>query len=199
MLRGLMIGLALVLVALLVALWTPWGQRNLASLASLVEPEAVLGGPFSLVDQNGKRVTDRDFAGTPSAMFFGFTQCPDVCPTMLADMGTWLTALGPDAAKVRMVMVSVDPARDQPPVLAQYLTAFDPRIVGLTGSEAEVAAALKTFRVYAKKVDTGAGTYTMDHTSAIYLMDARGKFWSVIARGEQPDAVVAKLRKLING
>jgi protein SCO1 len=194
----------LLAVALLAVIWmalvfTPPGRAVLSQLAGMVEGETVLGGPFSLVDPAGKRVTDKDLAGKPFAVFFGFANCPDICPTTLADMGLWLIGLGPDAERIRLVMITVDPERDTPAVLGNYMAAFDPRLLALTGTRAEVDAVLHAYRAYAKRVDTGDGTYTMDHIAAVYLMDAAGRYHSVVSRVETPEAVVEKLKALIRG
>ncbi len=134
-----------------------------------------IGGPFTLTDQTGKTVTDADFAGEPKLVFFGYTHCPDVCPTTLSDITTMLGALGTDK-KAAVLFITVDPERDTPAVLKDYLSSFDPRITGLTGSPAAIAKVLQDYRVYAKKVTTGGGDYTMDHTALVYLMDKSGNF-----------------------
>ena len=134
-----------------------------------------IGGPFTLTNQDGKTVTDADFAGEPKLVFFGYTHCPDVCPTTLSDITAMLGALGKDK-KAAVLFITVDPERDTPAVLKDYLSSFDPRITGLTGSPAAVAKVLQDYRVYAKKVPTEGGDYTMDHTALVYLMDKSGNF-----------------------
>ena len=158
-----------------------------------------LGGPFALVDANGRPFTDRDLRGRPAALFFGFTTCPEVCPTTLARWTASLKALGPDADKVRLVFVSVDPERDTPAVLKRYLSDFDPRIVGLTGSPAAVASMLATYHVYARKVPLDGGGYTMDHTAAAYLFDRDGGFQGLSGYQETPQVQTAKLKALAEG
>lgn len=137
---------------------------------------ATVGGPFSLVDQEGRPVTEKVLAGKPSLVFFGFTHCPDVCPTTLYQLTQIYTALGADAGKVGAYFVTVDPERDTPKQLKEYLSSFDPHIVGLTGDRPAVDAMLKAYRVYAKKVPTSGDEYTMDHTALVYLMDKGGRF-----------------------
>jgi protein SCO1 len=166
---------------------------------TLVSAERTIGGPFTLTDHKGQRVTEAVLAGKPYAMFFGFTHCPDVCPTTLQDMTGWLTKLGPDADKLRMVFVTVDPARDTPAALGEYLKSFDPRILGLTGGDEEMASMLRAYRVYARKGETKNGGYDMDHTAAIYLMDRRGDLKTVIGYGEKSDQSLVKLKDLIGG
>lgn len=156
-----------------------------------------VGGDFSLVDTNGTRVTEADFLGKPRAMFFGFTHCPDVCPTTLYEASGWLQALGPDADKLSVMFISVDPERDTPEVLGDYISAFENGIVGLTGSTADVDAVVKAYRVYARKVETDDGDYTVDHTASVYLMDENGKFSGSIRYQEDHDVAVEKLRNLI--
>ena len=164
---------------------------------STLMSEHTIGGPFTLTDHKGQRVTEAVLAGKPYAIFFGYTHCPDVCPTTLQDMSGWLTALGPDADKLTMVFVTVDPARDTPAALGDYLKAFDPRILGLTGSEAEIANMLAAYRVYARQSEAKGGDYVMDHTAAIYLMDRAGDLKTLIGYGEKSEPSLAKLKELI--
>ena len=134
-----------------------------------------IGGPFALVDGDGRPVTEANFAGEPTLVFFGYTHCPDVCPTTLDAISQTFKALGPDK-RVRALFVTLDPERDTPAVMKDYLSSFDPRIVGLTGSQAAVDRVAHEYRVYAKKVPTGDGDYSVDHTGVVYLMDGRGGF-----------------------
>lgn len=157
-----------------------------------------IGGPFTLTDQNGNTVTEAALKGHPSAIFFGYTFCPDVCPTTLFEMTGWLEKLGPDADKLGVYFVSVDPERDTQEMLAEYLTAFDPRIVGLTGSDAAVAEIIKGYRVFSRKVPLDDGGYLMDHTATIYLLDANGDFTGTIAYDEDPETALKKLRRLVD-
>ncbi|WP_417670703.1 SCO family protein [Roseibium sp.] len=163
----------------------------------LIEPLSAIGGPFELVDGNGQTVTDKDFAGKPLAIFFGFTFCPDVCPTTLSDLQGWTMALGEDADKLSFAFVSVDPERDTPDVMRDYVAAFGERVVPLTGSREQVDAVIKAYRVYAKKVPLDDGGYTMDHSAAVFLMDANNRFVGTIAYGEAEDSALKKLRRLI--
>jgi protein SCO1/2 len=139
---------------------------------------ALVGGPFSLVNQDGKRVTEKDFLGKYMLVFFGYTYCPDVCPTELQVMTAALDAMGPEAEKIQPVFVSVDPQRDTPEVLKAYVENFGPRLVGLTGSADEIASVAKAYRVYyAKSGDKdSADAYLMDHSSIVYLMGPDGRF-----------------------
>ncbi len=163
----------------------------------LIEPLAAIGGPFELVDGNGETVTDATFAGKPTVLFFGFTYCPDVCPTTLSELQGWMDALGDDAEKLNYAFVSVDPERDTPEVMRDYVWAFDKRITPLTGTRDQVDAMIKAYRVYAKKVPLDDGDYTMDHSAAVYLMNADNKFVGTIAYQEAEDTALPKLRRLI--
>lgn len=164
---------------------------------ALIQPLDSIGGPFELVSGSGETVTDQTLAGKPTVMFFGFTFCPDVCPTTLSELQGWMAALGDDADRLNYAFVSVDPERDTPDVMRDYVWAFDKRILPLTGSREQVDAMLKAYRVYAKKVPLDDGDYTMDHSAAIYLMNADNKFVGTIAYGEAEETAVGKLQKLI--
>lgn len=169
-------------------------DRNPAAAPS---SKVAIGGPFQMVDQDGRAVTDKDLLGKPTVMFFGFTYCPEVCPTTLAAMTQWLQALGPQADGLNVVFVSVDPERDKPAVLKEYLANFDRRIRGFTGTEAQVASIAKAYRVYAQKTPIAGGGYTVDHSSAIYLFDAKGRFVEPIAYGAPSEQALAALHRLI--
>ncbi|CTQ70401.1 SCO family protein [Roseibium alexandrii] len=164
---------------------------------ALIEPLAAIGGPFELVGGSGETVTDQTLAGKPTVMFFGFTYCPDVCPTTLSELQGWIEALGPDADKLNYAFVSVDPERDTPDVMRDYVGAFDDRILALTGSRENIDSMLKAYRVYAKRVPLDDGDYTMDHSAAVYLMNADNKFVGTIAYGEVEETALAKLKRLI--
>jgi protein SCO1/2 len=139
---------------------------------------ALVGGPFSMTNQDGRKVSEKDFLGKHMLMFFGYTYCPDICPTELQVMMAALDSMGADAEKIQPVFVSVDPERDTPEVLKSYVENFGPRLVGLTGTPEEVAAIAKAYRVYYAKADNKAepDSYLMDHSSIIYLMGPDGGF-----------------------
>ncbi|HEY2531675.1 MAG TPA: SCO family protein [Xanthobacteraceae bacterium] len=158
---------------------------------------AAVGGPFNLEDQNGKPVSDQDMKGRPFLVFFGFTHCPDVCPTTLFEMSQLLHTLGPDAGRVGALFITVDPQRDTPAVLKDYLSNFDTHLRGLTGDEASIDAAIKAYRVYAKKVPLDGGDYTMDHTGIVYLMDKDGHFVAPFDMKRTTDAEAAELRRYL--
>lgn len=158
---------------------------------------APIGGPFSLTDQNGRTVTDRDLLGKPTLIFFGYTYCPEVCPLTLAHMTTWLEELGPGADRLNVVFITVDPRRDTPAKLHDYLSSFDPRIRGLTGSQQAIDAVAKEYGVFYRKVASPGGGYAMEHSSVIYIMDASGRYTGPISYQEPPDSVVPLLRDIV--
>ena len=159
-------------------------------------PSAV-GGPFRLVDQNEQTITEQDLKGQPFLVFFGFTHCPDVCPTTLFEVSEILRVLGPDSKRVRALFITVDPERDTPAKLKDYLSSFDPRVVGVTGDPAAIVAVEKAYRVYAKKVPLDAGGYTMDHTAIVYLMDKDGHFVAPFNLKRRPEEAAADLRRYL--
>ena len=156
-----------------------------------------IGGPFSMVNQDGQAVTEKDFAGKAMAMFFGFTFCPDICPTTLVRLTALMAGLGSDSAKVQVILVSVDPERDAPQVLKEYLRAFDSRFVGLTGTPDQLAALARNYRIYYKKVPDASGGYTMDHSAGVFLFDTKGEFRGTLDTHEADDSVIAKLKRLL--
>jgi len=156
---------------------------------------SAIGGPFKLTDQNGKTVTDRDLKGRPFLVFFGFTHCPEVCPTALFDMSEVFARLGPDADKINALFITVDPERDTPSVLKDYLSSFDPHLIGVGGDADALAAVAKAYRVYYKKVPLKEGDYTMDHTAIVYLMDKDGQFVAPFSLKRRPEESAAELRK----
>lgn len=175
-------------IGLLVTLWLLGGFRAVA-------PPAAIGGPFQLTDQSGQIVTEKSLIGRPTIIFFGFTHCPDVCPTALFEMSEVLRAMGPDAGKVNAYFVSVDPERDTTATMKDYISSFDPHLKALTGSSDEVARVISAYRVYAKKIPLKDGDYTMDHTALIYLMDRKGNFVRPFNLKQKPEAAAADLKR----
>jgi protein SCO1/2 len=167
--------------------------RNLS--VPVAQQIAAVGGPFTLTDQNGNVVTDRDLKGRPFLVFFGFTHCPDVCPSALHEVSEILRVLGPEGDRARALFITIDPERDTPAVLKEYLSSFDPRLSGLTGDPAAVAAVAKAYRVYFKKVPLDQGGYTMDHTTIVYLMDKEGRFVAPFSLKRTTEAAAADLRR----
>jgi len=178
------------LVVLVVLLWMLGGLRS-------VTAPAAIGGPFQLADQTGQTVTERDLQGKPTLIFFGFTHCPDVCPTSLFEISEVLRAMGKDAERVNAWFISVDPERDTAAAMKEYLSSFDPHLKGLTGTPEEVAKVISSYRVYAKKVPLKDGDYTMDHTALIYLMDREGHFVAPFNLKRTPEAAAADLKRYL--
>ena len=174
-------------------------ERLLPSINVRSVGQALVGGSFTLIDHTGKRVTDQDFRGRFLLVFFGFTNCPDVCPTALQVMAAALDKLGPNAARITPVLISVDPAHDTPAVLATYVASFHPRLVGLTGSQAEIDAVAKAYRVYVKKVPDPKSTagYTIDHSSIIYVMGPDGAYRSHFTHATSPEVMAERLSGML--
>jgi protein SCO1/2 len=156
-----------------------------------------IGGPFNLVDGDGKPVTDADFRGKWMMVYFGYTHCPDACPTALQDMANALDELGPQKKDVAALFITIDPERDTPAVMKDYVAAFNAGIVPLSGSPEAVGAAARAYRVYFAKHPTKDGGYDMDHSSIIYLMDPRGRFVANFTHETPPDQIAAKLKTLV--
>lgn len=182
--------IGIITVALLYVLLNPVDREQGTGVASI-------GGPFRLADHDGQIVTDASLRGKPYALFFGFTHCPDVCPTSMLEITNDLNALGNAAKDFRVYFVTVDPARDTAALLKEYTGSFDSRIIGLVPKdEAELANIARLFRAIYRKVDTPSG-YTMDHTASIYLMDAQGQFFGTLDSREAPGVRQAKLKRLL--
>jgi protein SCO1/2 len=158
---------------------------------------SAIGGPFRLIDQNGRTVTDADLKGKWSLVYFGYTHCPDACPTTLNEIAIALDDLGPKRDAVRPVFITVDPERDTPEVLKSYVTSFDAPILALTGTPQEVAQAAKDYRVYYAKHPEPGGDYSMDHSSVIYVMDPEGRFTATFTPESSPEDIAARLKKLL--
>jgi protein SCO1/2 len=190
--------LAFVLGGLGALLALPGARERLLPSATSIG-QALVGGPFKLTDQNGRRVTDADFRGKYMLVLFGFTYCPDVCPSSLQVISAALGQLGSKADKVVPIFISVDHERDTPEQLKLYLQSFDPRMVGLTGTADEIAAAAKSYRVYFKKVTDEKSTagFTYDHSALIYLMGPDGKYVTHFSYTAGPDAIAARLAKIL--
>jgi protein SCO1/2 len=213
--RWLATALCVVLLLLWAAVWIGTGRPNGSPFAALerltglrpgggltagggieLPPGLSLGGPFELTDQTGKPVTQADFRGKWLLVYFGYTTCPDVCPTELQSIAQALDKLGPKAAQVVPIFITIDPERDTPAVLADYVRQFSDRMVGLTGSPAQIATVAREFRVYYAKVPPKAGeTYLMDHSSFVYLLDADGRLSGLF----RPDMSAADLAADIGG
>lgn len=155
---------------------------------------AGLGGPFKLLNQNGEEVDDTLFQGKPTLLFFGYTHCPDICPTKLYEAAQFMQSLGADADKINVVFTSIDPERDTPALLKDYLSSFDPRIVGLTGPTPAIASFARSWRAFYRKADIHGDDYSMDHTAALYLLDKAGHFVTLIDLERAPDRAAALVK-----
>jgi protein SCO1/2 len=181
--------LAMLLVGTGVFLWIGGPNGGAASI----------GGPFTLEDGSGKTVTDADFHGKYMLVYFGYTFCPDVCPTTLTAVADAMDRLGPAAAKLRPVFITIDPRRDTPAVVKQYAAAFGPAIIGLTGTQPEIAQVAKEYRVYYAEHRTGPGPddYSMDHSSVLYLMGPQGQFVAPLRADQSGEDMAKQLKRLI--
>jgi protein SCO1/2 len=191
MMRSILIGILVLMVAGIGWLTFDWYRSQNA--------RGPYGAPFTLVDQKGQEITEAAFRGQPSAVFFGFTHCPEVCPTTLFELDGWLKGLGEEGKDIRAYFVSIDPERDRPEIMDAYVSNVSDRITGITGEPAKVAAMAKSFGIYARKVDLEGGDYTMDHTASILLLDGGGDFAGTIAYEENPDVALKKLKRLAEG
>ncbi|MGE0239432.1 MAG: SCO family protein [Parvibaculaceae bacterium] len=195
MLRGLRIILwtIVAIAAVGAAAYVYLERQNAAAVA----PAVAIGGPFTLAASSGGAVDSAGLKGKPFAVFFGFTHCPEVCPTTLYEMSSALGKLGDEAKDFKVFFITVDPERDTTEFLKSYLTSFDPRIVGLRPTPEELAQVARSYRIFYEKVATEGGDYTMNHTALVYLMDREGRFFGTLDYEEKPDVRLAKLRRLL--
>ncbi len=163
----------------------------------LASSSSAIGGAFNLVDQSGKPFTEKELTGKPSLVFFGFTHCPDICPTKLFEITQMLDSLGTDAGKVNVVFITVDPERDTTELLSTYLGSFHAGIRGLTGTDEQVTQAMRAYRAFGRKVPLDGGGYTMDHTTFVYLMDKQGQFVSTFDVARDPAKAAQDLRRYL--
>jgi protein SCO1/2 len=188
MMRYILAGILVVMVAAIGYVTFEWYQARYGG-----EP---YGKPFTLTDQNGAEITEAAFRGHPSALFFGFTNCPEICPTTLFEMDGWLKELGDEGKNIRAYFVTIDPERDTAEVLKNYVTNVSDRITGITGDPEKVGQMASDFGIYFKKVEMDSGGYTMDHTASVLLLTSRGEFAGTIAYGEKKDTAIAKLKRI---
>ena len=188
MMRAILVGILVIMAA-----GVGWLSFDWYRTVNSGEP---LGAPFTLVDQSGGEITEAAFRGQPSVVFFGFTHCPEVCPTTLFELDGWLKQLGGEGEDIRAYFVTVDPERDTPEIMDAYVGNVSDRITGITGDPARVHDMAKSFGIYWKKVELEGGDYTMDHTASVLLLRPSGDFAGTIAYGENPETAVAKLKRL---
>ncbi|WP_319530081.1 SCO family protein [uncultured Cohaesibacter sp.] len=199
-LRILLWGLVILMAAALAFMIFNWYRQELSVQQTQSGDTGVqIGGDFHLTDHTGKAVTAADFTDKPMVIYFGYTFCPDVCPTTLSEMTLWVEELGDEADKLNYLFITVDPERDTQEAMSYYVSAFFPQLVGLRGTPEETTDVIKAYRVYAKKVEdeSADSNYVMDHTASVYLMKQGNVFSGTIAYGEDHDNAVGKLRKLI--
>ena len=194
------------LAAIGIVAWIAWHTIEANRMAgggrapASMRPAADIGGPFQLVDHTGKTVTDRDFRGQFMLIYFGYAYCPDVCPTELANMAAALDRLEDHAARVQPIFITVDPARDTSAFLADYVVNFHPRLIGLTGTAEQIAAAAKVYRVYYARSDAaGAADYLMDHSGFVYLMGPDGNYRAMFRRETDPRAIADTIAEFLDG
>jgi protein SCO1/2 len=182
---------------LLVAVGVAYVLRpDVANISVSLPLSARIGGPFELTTHEGRRLSSAELEGKPFAVFFGFTHCPDVCPTTLLELTNLIKRLGPDADRMRFLFITVDPERDTPEQLKLYMSNFDPRIVGLTGTPEEIAGVARAYGAFYQKVPTKNG-FTYNHTATVYLMGKDGHRVGTLADKEPEDVRVKKLQRLI--
>ncbi len=191
MMRSVLVGIIFVMAAGVGWLTFNWYTTQNTARA--------FGAPFTLVDMQGAEITETAFRGKPSALFFGFTHCPEVCPTTLYELDGWLDQLGAEGEKVQAYFVTVDPERDTAEMMNTYVSNVSDRIVGITGEPDKVFDMARSFGIYWKKVELEGGDYTLDHTASVILLDRAGDFFGTIAYGENPETAVAKLKRLAAG
>ncbi len=192
---SIIFGLGVLLMAAALGGYALWSARPHSTSSGI----ALVGGPFTMVNHKGQTVTDKDFRGRPMLLFFGFTFCPDICPTELQVMTAAITELGDAGKDIQPILVSIDPARDTPEVLAAYVANFGDNVVGLTGSEKQVEAMAGAYRVFYSKQDNpkDPSNYLMDHSSIIYLMGANGTFLKHFSYTTDAKALATGLKKAL--
>jgi protein SCO1 len=193
--------IAVWIAVFLAAAFLGWLTFDVTRTRQLPIAEGPFGVPFTLVAQDGQTITEQALRGKPTALFFGFTHCPEVCPTTLFELNGWMEKVDPDGSKLQAYFITVDPERDTPELMNQYVSNVSRRIKGVSGSPERIADVIKGFRVYAKKVPVDEakpdGDYTMDHTASVFLLDSQGRFSGTIAYGENPETAVTKLQNLL--
>ncbi|MHA1189853.1 MAG: SCO family protein [Alphaproteobacteria bacterium] len=188
--HGLWLAVATIVLAIGVLLFLPQEEESI----SAGKP---LGGPFRLVDFNGAPISEHAFQGHPSAVFFGYTHCPEVCPTTLFELDQWIAALGPDGEKLQAYFVTVDPERDTPELLKDYVTSVTGRVTGISGDPDAVRAMLKDYHIYFARTDLEGGDYAMDHSASVFLLNEAGDFTGTISYGEPTETAITKLSNLV--
>ena len=199
MLRALRYGLWALLAALSVTMVGKFFDRETTTkISDLPAQSSPIGAPFQLIDHRGSPITQQAMEGRPAAVFFGFTHCPEICPTTLYELANWLDILGVDGMDLNVFFITVDPVRDTPQIMKEYVERFSARIKGITGEPGEITKLLKAWHVYAKRVPLADGEYTMDHTASIYLLRTNGSLHGMIGYQDTTDIALKKLRGLLS-
>ncbi|NKB50460.1 MAG: redoxin domain-containing protein [Alphaproteobacteria bacterium] len=197
---GILLAVLVIAVGAGLAQWLVIRNDDVTKAASGLITSVEIGGPFALTDHTGKQVTEKDYLGNFTLVFFGYTFCPDVCPTELGDIALALDELGDDSVAVTPVMISIDPERDTPEVLSQYVSLFHERLIGLTGSPEAIKQVADAYRIFYKRVDDpDYSYYLMDHTSFVYLLDPEGNVASLLRYGTSPEEMASIIRQHMRG
>lgn len=197
---GLLLAIVVIAAAAGLAEWLVIRDPDVAKAPSGIIANVEIGGPFTLTDHTGRQVTERDYLGGFTLVFFGYTFCPDVCPTVLGDIALALDDLGDDAVAVTPLMISIDSERDTPAILAEYVPLFHERLIGLSGTTEQIKQVAAAYRVFYRRAEDPNYTYyLMDHTSFVYLLDPAGKVVSLFRYGTSPDEMAAIIRQHLRG
>lgn len=197
---AILLTIVIVAAAAAFAEWLVIRNDNVTKAPSGVITSVEIGGPFTLTDHTGREVTDRDYLGNFTLVFFGYTFCPDVCPTELGDIALALDELGDDSVAVTPLMISIDPERDTPAVLAEYVPLFHERLIGLTGTPEQIKQVADAYRILYRRVEDPSYTYyLMDHTSFVYLLDPQGNVATLFRYGTAPEEMATIIRQHMRG
>jgi len=197
---GLLLAIVIIAAAAGLAEWLVIRDPDVTKAPSGIIANVKIGGPFTLTDHTGRQVTERDYLGNFTLVFFGYTFCPDVCPTELGDIALALDELGDDSIAITPLMISIDPERDTPATLAEYVPLFHERLIGLTGTPEQIKQVAEAYRVLYRRVEDPNYTfYLMDHTSFVYLLDPEGKVASLFRYGTSPEEMAAIIRQHMRG
>jgi cytochrome oxidase Cu insertion factor (SCO1/SenC/PrrC family) len=197
---SLLLAIVIIAAAAGLAEWLVIRDPDITKAPSGIIANVEIGGPFTLTDHTGRQVTDRDYLGGFTLVFFGYTFCPDVCPTVLGDIALALDELGDDSVAITPLMISIDPERDTPATLAEYVPLFHERLIGLSGTPEQIKAVGDAYRILYRRVEDPNYTfYLMDHTSFVYLLDPEGKVVSLFRYGTAPEEMAAIIRQHMRG
>jgi protein SCO1/2 len=197
---GLLLAIVVIAAAAAVAEWLVIRDPDVTKAPTGVIANVQIGGPFTLTDHTGRQVTERDYLGNFTLVFFGYTFCPDVCPTVLGDIALALDELGDDAVAVTPLMITIDPERDTPDKLAEYVPLFHERLIGLTGTTEQIDQVAKAYRIFFRRVEDPNYTYyLMDHTSFVYLLNPEGEVASLFRYGTPPEEMAKLIRQQLRG